>query len=171
MRQASRGWILSILIALVACLAACEQQQPQAPPETRAADEASLRDVDLQWAKTADAMTADQFVAFFADDATLLPPNVPAMTSKEAIQRWMSELMASPGYALSWQPTKVGVSEGGDLGFTMGVYQLKLTGPNGKPVADHGKYLTVWRRQPDHSWRVVADTFNSDLPAEGAASH
>ena len=171
MRHASQRWVLSILIALAACLVACEQPQPQAPPETRAADEASLRNADLQWSRAADAQTAGQFVAFFADDATFLPPNVPAMTSKEDIQRWMSNLMASPGFALSWQPTKVGVSEGGDLGYTTGMYQLKLTGPKGQPVSDQGKYLTVWKKRADGSWRVVADTFNSNLPPEGAASH
>jgi ketosteroid isomerase-like protein len=170
-RHASRKWILSILIALAACLAACEQPQPQAPPETRATDEASLRNVDLQWSKAADAKTSDQFVAFFADGAIFLPPNLPAMTSKEAIQRWMAGLMSNPGFALSWQPTKVGVSAGGDMGYTAGLYQLKLAGPKGKPVSDQGKYLTVWKKQADGSWRVVADTFNSDLPPEGPASH
>ena len=170
MRYASQRWVLPTLIALAACLAACEQPQPQAPPDTRAADEAALRNADLQWSKAADAKTADQFVAFFADDAIFLPPNVSAVTSKEAIRRWMSNLMAKPGFALSWQPTKAGVSAGGDMGYTTGLYQLRLTGQNGKPVSDHGKYLTVWKKQADGGWRVVADTFNSDLPPEGAAS-
>lgn len=171
MRHAPQRWVLSILIALAACLAACEQPQPQPPSVTRAADEAALRNADLQWSKAADSKTADQFVAFFADDAIFLPPNVPIMTSKEAIQRWMSGLMDSPGFALSWQPTRAGVSAGGDMGYTSGVYQLKMTGPSGKPVSDHGKYLTVWKKQADGSWRVVADTFNSDLPPAGAASN
>jgi len=170
-RHASQRWVLSILIALVACLAACEQPQPQAPPETHAGELASLRNVDLQWSRAADAKTADRFVAYFAGGAIFLPPNVPAMTSKEAIQRWMSNLMANPGFSLSWQPTKVGVSADGDLGYTTGLYQLKLTGPKGKPVSDQGKYLTVWKKQADGSWRVVADTFNSDLPPAGAASN
>lgn len=171
MRHASRRWTLSILIALAACLAACEQPPPKLPPETHAGELSSLRSVDLQWSRAADAQTADRFVAFFAEHAIFLPPNLPAMTSKEAIQRWMSNLMATPGYALSWEPTKVGVSASGDLGYTTGVYQLKLTGPKGNPVSDHGKYLTVWKKQHDGSWRAVADTFNSSLPPEAAATH
>jgi ketosteroid isomerase-like protein len=171
MRHVSRGWILSILIGLAACLAACEQQQPQAPPETRAAEEAAIRDMDLQWAKATGMKNVDQFVAFFADGATFLPPNVPALTSKDAIQKWASGLMANPGFAVSWQPTKAEVSRGGDLGYTIGVYELKLNGPKGNPVSDHGKYLTVWEKQADGGWKVVADTFNSDLPAQGTASH
>jgi ketosteroid isomerase-like protein len=171
MRHASKGGILSILIGLAACLAACEQQQPQVPPQTPAAEEAALRDVDLQWSKAAGAKSVNEFIAFFADDAAVFAPNMPAMTSKEAVQRWMSGLMANPGYALSWQPTKAGVSSGGDLGYTMGTYELTLNGPKGKPVTDHGKYLTLWKKQADGGWKVLADTFNSDLPAEGAAAH
>jgi len=30
---------------------------------------------------------------------------------------------------------------------------------------DKGKYVTVYRKQPDGKWKVVADIFNSDLPA------
>lgn len=170
MRLTSRSWLLTILIGLTVCLAACTQQ-PQNPSETRAAEETSLRNVDLQWSEAASKRGADQFVRYFADDAIFLPPNVPVMTSKDDIQRWASELMSNPGFSLNWQPTKVEVSRGGDLGYTSGVYELKLTGPNGKAVSDHGKYLTVWKKQPDGSWKVVADTFNSDLPAQGAPSH
>ena len=170
MRHASKGWILSILIGLAACLAAC-QQQPQAPPDTRASDEAAIRDLDTQWSKATGGKSIEQFVSYFADDATFLPPNVAAITSKEGIQKWGSELMSNPGFAVTWQPSKAEVSRGGDLGYTLGTYELKLAGPKGKPVTDHGKYLTVWQKQADGGWKVVVDTFNSDLPAEGAASH
>ena len=44
-------------------------------------------------------------------------------------------------------------------------------GPKGKPVADRGKYVTIWRKQPDGKWKVVADILNSDLPVPGAAKH
>jgi ketosteroid isomerase-like protein len=170
MRQTSRWWILTVLIGLMVCLAACEQQ-PQNPSEARAAEETSLRTVDLQWSEAASKRGADEFVRYFADGAIFLPPNLPAMTSRDAIQRWASQLMSNPGFSVSWQPTKVGVSREGDLGYTSGIYELNLTGANGKAVSDHGKYLTVWKKQADGSWRVVADTFNSDLPAPGAASH
>ena len=169
MRHTSSSWFPSILIGLAACLAAC-QQQPQAPPDTRAADESAIRDLDAQWSKATGMKNLQQFVSFFADDATFLPPNVAAITSKEAIQKWGSELMANPGFAVAWQPTNAEVSHGGDLGYTLGSYELKLTGPKGKPVMDRGKYLTVWKKQADGGWKVAVDIFNSDLPAEGAAS-
>ena len=31
-------------------------------------------------------------------------------------------------------------------------------------TTDKGKYLTVFKKQPDGSWKAVADMINSDLP-------
>ena len=37
---------------------------------------------------------------------------------------------------------------------------------SGKPVQDRGKFLTVWKKQPDGSYKAIRDIFNSDLPAK-----
>ena len=55
----------------------------------------------------------------------------------------------------------------GGTGNEIITYQLTINNPKGKPVTDHGKGLTVWEKQPGGSWKVVADTFNSDLPEAG----
>jgi hypothetical protein len=34
-----------------------------------------------------------------------------------------------------------------------------------EPVGDEGKYVEIWRKQPEGSWKVVLDIFNSDLAA------
>jgi ketosteroid isomerase-like protein len=51
----------------------------------------------------------------------------------------------------------------------MGTYSMTTSAPKGKkPVTDKGKYVTVFRKQADGTWKVVADVTNSDLPAAGA---
>jgi ketosteroid isomerase-like protein len=40
---------------------------------------------------------------------------------------------------------------------------MTFNGPDGKPVPDHGKYVTVWQKQGD-AWKVIVDCFNSDEP-------
>ena len=32
------------------------------------------------------------------------------------------------------------------------------------PAADDGKYIEIWKRQADGSWKIAYDIFNSDLP-------
>jgi ketosteroid isomerase-like protein len=45
---------------------------------------------------------------------------------------------------------------------------MTMSGPKGtKPITDKGKYLTVFKKQADGSWKAVADMINSDTPAPG----
>jgi uncharacterized protein (TIGR02246 family) len=147
-------------LAVVLFAAACGQQ---APPDTRAADESAIRDLDAQWSKTAAANDVDGTVSYYSDDASVLPPNAPIATGKQAIQAVWASLLR-PGVSVSWQSTNVEVSRSGDLAYAMGVYQETLKNSRGKPVTDHGKYVEVWKKQTDGKWKTVADIFNSDLP-------
>ena len=44
----------------------CAPQQPPEPPDTRATDEAAIRDADAAWSKTAEANDLDAMVGYFA---------------------------------------------------------------------------------------------------------
>ena len=140
--------------------AACTQQTP---PDTRAADESALRDLDAQWSKTAAANDLDGTVSYYSDDASLLPPNGPIATGKQAIRPVWAALL-SPGTSVSWQANKVEVARSSDLAYIVGTYQLAVKDSQGKPVNDHGKFVEVWKKQADGKWKAVADIFNSDLP-------
>jgi ketosteroid isomerase-like protein len=65
---------------------------------------------------------------------------------------------------LTWEPSFVDVAASGDLGYSWGRYTLTL--PNVKkgaaPVIQMGTYVTIWRHQPDGSWKVVLDGGNAD---------
>ena len=40
------------------------------------------------------------------------------------------------------------------------------TGPKKKPVTEMGKYVEVYRKQTDGSWKVIEDINNPDAPAK-----
>jgi ketosteroid isomerase-like protein len=65
---------------------------------------------------------------------------------------------------LAWQPVAARASRAGDLGFTVGVYQSSSIGADGTTFHGQGKYLTVWRRQADGSFKWVLDGGNSSPP-------
>jgi ketosteroid isomerase-like protein len=73
------------------------------------------------------------------------------------------ELYASrgAGTSLTWHPVFAWVAGSEDLGFTVGEYIATLRGPSGAAVQRFGKYLTVWQRQHDGTWKFVADGGNS----------
>ncbi|MBZ5644780.1 MAG: DUF4440 domain-containing protein [Acidobacteriia bacterium] len=139
--------------------------QPAAPADTRAADEAAVRKADEDWSAAAKANQVDPWVAFYTDDAVVFPPNEAMASGKDAIRKAMGDFLAMPGLALSWKTAKVEAARSGEVAYSYGTYEMSAKGPKGKPMTDHGKYLEVWKKQPDGGWKCSEDIWNSDLPA------
>ena len=66
-----------------------------------------------------------------------------------------------PGVSLTWRPVFASVAASGDLGFTIGESIRTGRGPSGAAVQRFGKYITVWKKQPDGSWKFVVDGGNN----------
>lgn len=154
---------VAVLLLLLVVTLAC-QQQPAPPPDTRAADESAIRVAETEWSNRAFAKDLEGILSYYAEDASMLTPNAPIATGREAIRKAWSEMLALPSLALSWQTVKVEVARSGDLAYTYGSYEMSVNDPKGKPVKDLGKYATVWKKQADGSWKAVVDIFNSDQP-------
>jgi ketosteroid isomerase-like protein len=122
-----------------------------------------LRDLDAKWAKAAGTKDVDQTIAFYSDDAVVFPPNATSVTTKDAIRNAWKEMFASPGFVMTWQPTKVQVGKSGGMAWVSGTYQSTMNDASGKPANDRGKYLEVWEKQTDGNWKCAADMWNSDL--------
>ncbi len=129
------------------------------------ADEQELRDLDTQWCAAAVAKDVDKTVSYYSDDAVVFAPNAPSINTKEAIRSAWKEILTSPGSSLSWKTGKVEVSKSGELAYVSGAYDGTMNDASGKPVKDRGKYVEIFRKQPDGSWKCVLDIWNSDLPA------
>jgi ketosteroid isomerase-like protein len=131
--------------------------------------EQALREADAAWSKAAESKDLDKTVSYYSDDATVLPPNAPVATTKEAIRKVWQDMLATPGFVISWKATKVEVAKSGDLGFVSGTYEVTMNDASGKPVSEKGKYVEVWKKQADGKWKCGTDTWNSDLPASAPA--
>jgi len=70
-----------------------------------------------------------------------------------------------PGVKLSWKPLKVEVAGSGDIGYTHGTYEFSADDQKGGRIEDHGKYVEVWKKQRDSTWKCAIDIFNTDVPA------
>ena len=127
--------------------------------------EQALRDLDDQWSKAAVSKDVDKTISYYAADAVVMPPNAAAATTKETIRKVWSEALTAPGATMSWKATKVEVAKSGDIGFVSGTYEYSMNDAVGKPINDKGKYLVVWEKQADGSWKCRADIWNSDMPA------
>lgn len=153
-----RSWPFTATIAFAACVAACSQQQPAAPPDTRAADEAAIRANDADFAKAAAAKDLDKCASLYLDDAVLFSPGVPAVIGKDNIRKFFEGMLAAPSMQFSFSGVTVDVARSGDLAEDRGSFQVTTTDKKGKPATQTGLYVLVWKKQADGSWKIAADT-------------
>jgi ketosteroid isomerase-like protein len=153
-----RTFTLAACAAIVLLAAGCVS----APSDTSAADAKAIQAKSELWSKAGSTKDSASFCTFYADDATVMIPNEPAFKGMKDIQAVFTPMMQDPNFKLSFTTDKVEVS--GILAYTQGAYSMTTTARTGKPVEDRGKYLTVWKKQTDGTWKALEDIFNTDLP-------
>jgi uncharacterized protein (TIGR02246 family) len=123
----------------------------------RAIDEANARFVAAMKRGDTTAMAAN-----YSDDAVIMMPNEAAWHGRDAVRKGFGRFLSQmPVKDMKANTEDVMVS--GDLAVETGSYEMTAQPKGGKEVTDKGKYITVWKRQPDGSWRIVRDINNSDL--------
>jgi uncharacterized protein (TIGR02246 family) len=156
--------LLLLLLTSTACNTATQPTQPVVPPDTRAADEAAIRAADAEWVKAVAAKDMLQSTSYYADTAQLFAPNAPAAQGKDAIQKAFTGLLAMPGFALTFAATKVEVARSGDLAYETGDYELTANDKKGKPQTTKAKYVVVWGKQPNGTWKALVDSPTTTTP-------
>jgi ketosteroid isomerase-like protein len=133
-----------------------------APEKTTFAQEKSAlvkAEADFEAARAQKGL--EGWLSFFANDSADFPSTGPITFTKAAMRERLSKTWNSNA-SLQWQPVKVDVAASGDLGYTVGTWQLTGKNRKGEPVSMKGKYMTVWKKQADGAWKVVADMGNAD---------
>jgi uncharacterized protein (TIGR02246 family) len=162
-----------VLLALAACQSAPKAETESmgagaapaaaAPAGLSAEDETAIREADVAWAKAASAGDAAAITAFYASDAVLLPPGSPPLKGSEEIGKFFSGMTSN--FSGPFELKTSGVEGRGDLAFSTGEYTATLTPKKAgaKPMpAEHGKYIGVMKKQPDGSWKLIYDIWNTN---------
>lgn len=124
----------------------------------------SLRTADTALQQAIAAKDLDRTVSFYAPDASLLPVAEPLVTGTDAIRKEWAHIFSIPGFKNTSALTKSEVASGGDFGYTQGTYETQLETKDGKIATERGKFVSVWKKQADGSWKIVADIYNTDAP-------
>lgn len=149
---------------LAGCLAVLCLNTSRSMGQSAMKAEEEVRAADQEWMRVFAAKDLEKSVAFCEEDGAMLGPNAPAAKGRDAISKMFTGFFALPDLKISWHVERAAVAQSGELGYTSGAYEMTFTGPNGKTIPDKGKYVTVWKKQKDQSWKVVLDIFNTDLP-------
>jgi ketosteroid isomerase-like protein len=157
-----RIWTAVLAGAGLVVLAAC-QATPRPITDT---DRAAIRALDSAFAVAATAGDVDGMVAPYAPDALVMPQGMGIAAGQSAIREMFAGMAAAGRIRLS---ITTGTIEGaGDLAYATGSYELQpLPADSVQPMppAEVGKYLGVFRRQEDGSWKMVRDMWNTNAPA------
>jgi uncharacterized protein (TIGR02246 family) len=133
------------------------------------AEQAPASDADRQtieaayaaWARAADAKDMDTWLTFLAPDALFLPPDSPALDTRESIRQFYSRLFADPLFSIKCKGRKVDLSASREMAWSTGTCEATFSGPNGEASGASTKWLKVWRKQPDGQWKCAVNTWNS----------
>ena len=101
---------------------------------------------------------AEAFNQYLTDNALQLPATRNPIQGRDNIYDNMKGNQDK--YTLDWSPQYAEVSNSGELGYTWGTYTLTFTSETGEEQKSYGKYLNVWKKQMDGSWKVAVDMGN-----------
>lgn len=129
-------------------------------PNSSPGEELRLMETSREWARAAESGNIDAIVSYWADDAAVMMPGLPTFRGKDAIRAYVAESMKVPGFRITWEPLEAQVS--GDLGYLLERTQVTTPNASGKLETQQFRAVTIWRKQPDGSWRNVVDIANAE---------
>jgi len=115
-----------------------------------------------EWARYWNSKQLDKVVEIYSEDAVYLPPHHAAVHGRNAIREYLQGPLFHGVTDLKFEVTYI--KQSGDLAYDVGRYSMTMPQADGSKRPDHGKYLAVWRLQQG-TWKLVADSWSSDLPA------
>ena len=142
----------TLLSALLLLTVACSPQQGV----DREAELNAILQADRAWSET--PPDADDFAAFFTNDGILQGGGAPEARGHAAIRA------NAPG-AVKWIASEGDVSACGDLGYSLGTFTATSSDSAENTAETTGKYVTIWKKQEDGSWKVAVDAFSDDGPS------
>ena len=158
------------LVILAVVTVACSSNPPSAGGGvSSASDTASVRAaIEAANTKSLEAFKRGDktgLVANYADDAILMMPNEEAWRGRDGIEKGFTSFLSQMSFK-DGAATTADVMVAGDIAVETGTFAWTLQPKSGAEFKDKGKYLTVWRRQTDGTWKIVRDINNTDLPAK-----
>lgn len=144
-------------LLLFAVLAIC------APCVSVGADSSDvLKNADKQFYNDTRSQGLEGWLKWFAPDGYV--GNEPTVRGTEGLKQFYTRLFSHKDLGFKWSPDRAEVFPSGTMGYTTGRYTLNFTDDDGKKVNRTGNYLSMWQKQKDGSWKVMADFGSVDNP-------
>ncbi|MEJ2359611.1 MAG: nuclear transport factor 2 family protein [Deinococcales bacterium] len=148
---------------LVAALLVPGVAQAQTTKESEEAAKAAVAEVDAEYVAAMKAGDLERYMAVWVDDGVQFPAGAPPNVGKAMIR---ANSLLGPGMddmVVHNRETTIM----GDYAFTWGTYSMTIsTGDATEPILVDSKYIAVYQRQRDGSWKLYREMFNSNIPPD-----
>lgn len=124
-----------------------------------------LMQLSREWSRLAGTDSLEKVLAYWADDAVVMPPGQTPVKGKAAIRQMVEGTAHIPGFQISWEPQSVYISNSGDLAYMIEQNHISFVDSGGATHHEYNKAVTVWRKDADGNWKNVVDMWNA-LPAQ-----
>ncbi len=164
-----------VAASIVAALA-CAPKAADTPIDTSAVkqagaptDAAAVRSaIDAAEAKWSAAMMKGDtltMTSIYADDAIFMAPETKRAAGRAAISQMNAGMMKDMTFTgVSLKADDVIVT--GDYAIETGTYRMTVHPKTGKAMDDVGKFVSIWQKQADGSWKMIRDIYNTDGAAK-----
>jgi uncharacterized protein (TIGR02246 family) len=157
------GLQIAILTSFLILTIVCRTQ-----PETTAGEDLeieleAIKSLMAEYVSGYESKDVDNFVKVFTKDAIRMPPNGLAVVGSQGIRSYYEEWFQEETLDVAVIPKEIEVA--GDWAYAWGTYEASVTPSDGQGSrTDRGKFLNIYRKGADGSWRFHRNIWNSDLP-------
>ena len=117
---------------------------------------------DANWARLAsEGGSVEEIVSYWTDDAIVIPAGMHTVSGKAALRQYVEGTLAIPGFRISWSSSDAELSDDGTMAYILSTNEIAMDGPDGERIVEHGRAVTIWRRDSDGEWRCAVDIWNS----------
>ncbi len=158
--------ILSCTVTLI--LSACGERHASPPPQADTAKIFEAIKIDeVHWNNDWKSGDASIVTAHYAPSAIVMMPGSPPAAGPAAIKAAVTQAMDDKAFSLVFASDKVDVAASGDLAAARGAYTQTSTDPQSKAiVSERGTYVTIYKPQPDGTWKAVWDINTPGAPEQ-----
>ena len=156
-----RRFLLSATIVLLTARPAFSQtKNPSAVPEVTSERFAQAkRAIDkgnAQWIEAWEKGNPEMIAALFTGDAVMLSQGGKVFKGRQQILERQKGAMQSVTRPIKVSVVTVRIWLDGNTAYETGKYKYEYA-EKGKPITEEGRYVTMWKRQSDGSWKLSMD--------------
>ncbi len=159
-------FVLCVGISLISCNGTQEQAEQEEPEQVMdlAQVRQSIEEANVKFGEAASSGDATALASLYTEDARLLPPNSEMIQGREGVEAFWAG-----GFQMGIKEivlTTVEVMGMGDMVCEIGKAVVTIQPEGQEAIEDIGKYVVIWKKTADGTWKLHVDIWNTNLPLQ-----